>query len=342
MKFNVYDFDGTIYDGDSSLNFIKFCILKKNSLILYLPKMILFLIKYKLKIIKKETMKEAFFEVVTKFDNIDLIIKEYWERYDYKLKDFFIKKKNHKNDIIASASPTFLLEPIAKKYKIKDLFGSPIDKKTGKYSGLNCHGVEKVKLINNKYPNCEILEMYSDDASADKPLLDLAKEAFIVKKNSIIKYKDYLNKKQNIITKIWNYGVGVYHKNEEIWNYLIVGGLTTLLSLAVYYLCVLTFLNPNIPIELQIANVISWIVSVLFAYVTNRLFVFKSKQKNVKKEAISFIGSRVLTLLLDMLTMYVLVSILHINDKIGKIIAQFIVIVGNYVISKLFVFKKNK
>ena len=244
MKFNVYDFDGTIYDGVSSLNFIKFCILKKNSLILYLPKMILFLIKYKLKIIKKETMKEAFFEVVTKFDNIDLIIKEYWERYDYKLKDFFIKKKNHKNDIIASASPTFLLEPIAKKYKIKDLFGSPIDKKTGKYSGLNCHGVEKVKLINNKYPNCEILEMYSDDASADKPLLDLAKEAFIVKKNSIIKYQDYLNKKQNIITKIWNYGVGVYHKNEEIWNYLIVGGLTTLLSLAVYYLCVLTFLNP--------------------------------------------------------------------------------------------------
>ena len=93
---------------------------------------------------------------------------------------------------------------------------------------------------------------------------------------------------------------------------------------------------------MQIANVISWIVSVLFAYVTNRLFVFKSKQKIVKKEAISFIGSRVLTLLLDMLTMYVLVSILHINDKIGKIIAQFIVIVGNYVISKLFVFKKNK
>ena len=342
MKFTVYDFDGTIYDGDSSFNFIKFCISKKKSLIFHLPKMLIYLIKYKLKLIKKETMKECFFEIITKFDNIDLIITEYWNKYECKIKDFFIKKKNHKNDIIASASPKFLLEPIAQKYKVKDLFASPINKNTGKYNGINCHGVEKVKLINNKYPRCEIIELYSDDAMSDIPLLDLAKKSYIVKKNDIIDYRKYVNKKQNILKRIWNWCWSIYHKNEEIWNYLIVGGLTTLVSLLTYYICVLTFLNPNIPLELQLANIISWIISVIFAYTTNRVFVFKSKEENIKKEAMNFVTSRIITLLLDMLVMLILVSILHINDKIGKIISQIFIIIGNYIISKFFVFNKKK
>lgn len=341
MKFNVYDFDGTIYDGDSSFDFIKFCISKNKILIFHLPKMLIYLIKYKLKLIKKETMKECFFEILTRFNNIDEIIKEFWDKNEYKLKDFFLNKTNHKNDIIASASPIFLLAPIANKYKVKDLFASPIDKKTGKYNGINCHGVEKVRLINNKYPKCEILEMYSDDENADKPLLDLATNSYIVKKNAIIVYNEYLNKKSNNITSFWKLLWNIYHKNEEIFNYLIIGVLTTLVSLLTYYICVISFLNPSIPIELQIANVISWVTSVIFAYITNRKIVFKSKEKNIKKEATAFISSRIATLLLDMLTMFFLVTILHINDKIGKIIAQIFIIIGNYIISKLFVFKKK-
>ncbi len=342
MKFDVYDFDGTIYDGDSSIDFIKFLINKKKSIILFIPKMIIYFIKYKLKLISKERMKECFFEVLTKFDNIDDLIKEFWNKNENKIKDFFKNKKNHKNDIIASASPIFLLEPIAKKYKVKDLFASPIDKNTGKYSGLNCHGVEKVKLINKKYPKSTIKCMYSDDENADKPLLDLAENSYIVKKDKIIDYKEYINKKPNIIKRFWNWGWSIYHKNEEVWNYLIVGGLTTLVSLIVYYICVLTFLNPNNPLELQIANVLSWIFAVIFAYYTNRVFVFKSNNKNIKKEATSFVGSRIITLLLDMLTMFIIVTILHLNDKIGKIVSQILVIIGNYLISKLFVFKNKE
>jgi len=132
----------------------------------------------------------------------------------------------------------------------------------------------------------------------------------------------------------------IYSKYKEIYNYLIVGGLTTLVSLIVYYICVLTIFNPNNAIELQISNLFSWILSVLFAYFTNRVFVFKSKEKNLKKEATNFIGSRVLTLLLDMVVMFLLVTMLGFNDKLGKIISQIFVIVGNYIISKLFVFKK--
>ena len=128
----------------------------------------------------------------------------------------------------------------------------------------------------------------------------------------------------------------------EIIAYLIVGVLTTIVSLGTYYLVTITFLNPNKPVELQIANVISWIFAVAFAYFTNRKYVFESKEKDKVKEGIKFILSRLTTLGLDMLTMFIMVSILNINDRISKLVSQVIVIIGNYVISKFFVFKKNK
>ena len=151
-----------------------------------------------------------------------------------------------------------------------------------------------------------------------------------------------MKKQSNIIKKIWNHAYRIYQKKQEIVNYLIVGVLTTIVSLLTYYISVITFLNPNIAIELQIANVISWICAVAFAYFANRIFVFKSKEKNIVKEASSFVGSRIITLLLDMLTMFIIVTLLHMNDKIGKIVSQIIVMIGNYIISKLFVFKKGE
>ena len=123
----------------------------------------------------------------------------------------------------------------------------------------------------------------------------------------------------------------------EIIAYLIVGVLTTIVSLGTYYLVTITFLNPNKPVELQIANIISWMFAVAFAYFTNRKYVFLSKEKNKVKEGTKFILSRLTTLGLDMLTMFIMVSVLNINDRIYKL-----VIIGNYVISKFFVFKKNK
>ena len=133
----------------------------------------------------------------------------------------------------------------------------------------------------------------------------------------------------------------LYKKYKEIINYLIFGVLTTLVSLVVYYASVLTFLNPENSIQLQIANILSWIAGVTFAYFTNRKYVFESKEKNKLKEASKFFLSRVTTLLMDMLIMWLGVTILHGNDKIIKLISQVVVIVGNYIFSKLFVFKKK-
>lgn len=134
----------------------------------------------------------------------------------------------------------------------------------------------------------------------------------------------------------------IYNKHEEIINYLFIGGCTTLISLVAYYISVFTFLDPNVSWELQLANIISWIVGVIFAFITNRKVVFKSKNKKVLNEVEKFLGARIVTLLIDMLFMYLTVTVLSLNDKIMKIISNVIVIILNYVFSKLFVFVQKE
>ena len=132
----------------------------------------------------------------------------------------------------------------------------------------------------------------------------------------------------------------LYLKYKEIINYLIFGVLTTVVSLATYYICVYTFLNPDNSLQLQVANIVSWIAGVTFAYITNRKFVFESEEQEKLKEAGKFVTSRIATLLTDMLIMFIGVTILKLNDKIIKLISQIIVIIANYLLSKMLVFRK--
>lgn len=140
--------------------------------------------------------------------------------------------------------------------------------------------------------------------------------------------------------------IELYKKYEEIVNYLIFGVLTTVVSLATKYLLLFTILDAKNSIQLQIAVIVSWIIACTFAYVTNRIWVFKSKSKNILKEAISFFAARLATLGLEMLIMFVFVTALGLNSNLWVIVwtlvSQVIIIIGNYVLSKLLVFKKEK
>lgn len=131
----------------------------------------------------------------------------------------------------------------------------------------------------------------------------------------------------------------IYKKYKEIINYLIFGGLTTLVSIGTYALFTKLF-----NIDYLVSNVLSWIIAVLFAFITNKLFVFESKSKDkkqVSKEMINFFFFRVVSLGIEMVIMYTFVDLLSFNDLITKVIAQVIVILSNYIFSKVFVFKKN-
>ena len=130
-------------------------------------------------------------------------------------------------------------------------------------------------------------------------------------------------------------------KNGEIVRYLIVGILTTVVSLGTYYGCVFTFLNPENALQLQLANVLSWIIAVTFAYVTSRIYVFQSKQENILREMAAFYSSRLLTLFMDMAIMFIMVTLCRVNDKLAKLVVQVVVTVANYVFSKIFVFRRE-
>lgn len=132
----------------------------------------------------------------------------------------------------------------------------------------------------------------------------------------------------------------LYKKYSEIINYLIVGVLTTLVSIIIYW-----FFTKICHVNYMISNVISWIGSVSFAYVTNKKFVFKSvcdSNEAVLVEIYQFFKYRVFSLVIDILLMYVFVETFNIDDMIAKVIVQFIVIALNYIFSKLFVFKKKE
>lgn len=131
-----------------------------------------------------------------------------------------------------------------------------------------------------------------------------------------------------------------YLKYKEIINYLIFGGLTTVINFAVYVVLAKIMLVNEV-----IANVMAWIISVIFAYITNRVYVFESKNTGVKyiiKEFSSFIGCRIFSGIIDMGSFWLLFTVFKINDIVAKIIIAIIVVILNYLFSKLIIFKSKK
>lgn len=183
---NAYDFDNTIYNGDSTIDFYFYCLKKYPKIVLYLPKQLIAAIKYKIKIYDKTTFKEEFYCFLEKVPNIDHEVKSFWNKNESKINDWY-KGKKQDDDVVISASPEFLLSEICIRIGIRNLIASKVDKKTGKYFGINCFGQEKTRRFYEKFPEVVINEFYSDSYS-DEPMAKLAKKSFIVSKNKIEKW----------------------------------------------------------------------------------------------------------------------------------------------------------
>jgi putative flippase GtrA len=134
-------------------------------------------------------------------------------------------------------------------------------------------------------------------------------------------------------------------EHREILVYLIVGGLTTLVSWAAKFLWNFAFYGggaePNV-VQNTVLSVVENAAGIAFAYPTNRKWVFRSKNPNILAEAGSFVGSRLVTMLLGWLLNLLQVNVLGISTYIATVVSAVFVVVGNYVISKLFVFRKKK
>ncbi len=179
---NVYDFDDTIYAGDSTMHFYRFCAKQYPSVWLALPKQVLAVVGMKLGLLSRDAAKELAFSYLNRVPDISATLALFWDSHRKNLKSWYLNQKKP-DDVIISASPEFVLKPICDELNIR-LIGTCVNPQTGKFQGPNCRGKEKVVRFYAEYPNAVIDDFYSDSA-VDTPLAKLAKSAFLVKDDSI-------------------------------------------------------------------------------------------------------------------------------------------------------------
>lgn len=183
---NVYDFDGTIYAGDCTLDFWIFCVKKYPKALIALPGAVLACLQFKFGLVKREYFKEKFYQFLKYIPSIEQEVVTFWDKNIVKIKRWYYEQQRS-DDLVISASPEFLIAEICERLKIKYI-ASKVDCKTGKLLGANCRGAEKVSCFKLVYPNEKIEKFYSDSKS-DEPLAEIAQSAYLVSNNKIEKWR---------------------------------------------------------------------------------------------------------------------------------------------------------
>ncbi|MBO5060742.1 MAG: HAD-IB family phosphatase [Clostridia bacterium] len=182
---NVYDFDNTIYDGESVVDFYFFILKKNPRLISIMPKMLQMLIRYKAcRISTAELLEtaERYAEKILPGLNLDGAVRQFWDKNQKKIKKFYLKNQKE-DDVILSASCSFLIEEMCKRLGIRHVIASEVDIKSGKVIRL-CFRGNKAEIFRSHFPDAQIDGFYTDSMN-DKPMFDLAKNVYIVKGDNV-------------------------------------------------------------------------------------------------------------------------------------------------------------
>jgi len=191
---NAYDFDKTIYDGDSGVDLIKYTFRKKPFLIIKkVPIVSYYGIKYLFKCTTFEKLKSKMFSFLSDIDNLDEYLDRFVDSHLHKMKEFYndIRKDD---DLIISASIELWLDKFCERMNIKNHIATRYDLENRSIIGKNCSKEEKLVRMYAEYPDAKIETSYSDSKN-DIPLLEEAKDAYVVKGKQLIKYhKGYFKK----------------------------------------------------------------------------------------------------------------------------------------------------
>ncbi len=180
---NVYDFDNTILRGDSSARFFGWCLTHYPRMWTDLPGQALNGLLFLLKIRPKQAFKQRMFHYFSLIDT-DRALRDFWRKNLRRVKPWYVAA-HRDDDVVISASPEGLIRPACQALGIRAVMGSPVDMRTGVYSGTNCHGAEKVRRFRAAYPDADIENFYSDSHS-DDPLARLAQKAWLVKGDRLL------------------------------------------------------------------------------------------------------------------------------------------------------------
>ncbi len=187
---NVYDFDNTIYDGESVFDFYIFCVKRRPLLLRYIFVILFAWGRYKLLLLSHDKLMELAEKYAVKFisemKDIKGAVKVFWDKNQQKIKSFYLSSMRD-TDVIISASVDFLLEEICRRIGVKRLICSRLDLTTGKIKTL-CFRQLKPTLFRELFPDGHIENFYSDSMN-DRPMMEIADNAYLVKGDKIIQVK---------------------------------------------------------------------------------------------------------------------------------------------------------
>lgn len=176
---NAFDFDKTIFRGDSTARFYAYCYRHVPALWPTIPAQLGNALLFACRIRKKQDFKERMYRFLTRLPDVDALLEAFWNENISRIQPWYLQMQRE-DDIIISASPEFLLAPAMQRLNIRYMMASRVDKRTGRYTGLNCHGAEKVVRFRAVFPDAHVEQFYSDSLS-DTPMALEADEAFLVK-----------------------------------------------------------------------------------------------------------------------------------------------------------------
>ena len=315
---NVYDFDKTIYENDSTADFYFFELKRNRSLFLLLPSLAWAALLWGLGVIKKTEFKECFYRFLTKIDDIDSELEAFWDANQHKIKRFYLEQQKA-DDVIISASPEFLLMPICTRLGIKYLYASRVDKKSGKYDGENCWGEEKPKRFYEAFGKDAVIDEFYSDSYSDTPLAEIAKKSYIVDGEKLCEWGE---KKHNAFM------------SREFILFLFVGGVNTLNGVVFSWLY-------SLVLGANAAFVAGYLTSLSIAYILNSLIIFRNKLNFTKY--IKFCISYIPNFIIQNAAVLVFFNLLGWNKLIAYALAAIVGIPITFLAVKLFAFgKKDK
>ena len=188
---NVYDFDNTIYRGESALDFFFFYVKKTPRLVRYIPKVLYAIFKYERGNMTVEAALAEYASFVEDYlrdvEDLGADAAEFWDGHMHKIKPFY-KELQREDDVIVTASPENTMQEICRRLGVKHVVGSIIDEETGKITRL-CMRSQKIPAFLEAFPDAHVENFYTDSPKNDAPLIDMAEHAFAVKGNKITQIK---------------------------------------------------------------------------------------------------------------------------------------------------------
>lgn len=190
-KMTVYDFDNTIYDGESGVDLFLYFLEKDPSLVAKIPWGLKILKDYKIAKLSMDDIANKYSPRIeeygrTKIPDLAPVVDDFWNTHAYKIKSFYIKQRSD-DDIIISACLDFVLAEICRRLGVKNFIASEVEYETKKLKRF-CYKENKVKMFRERYPDEEIDSLYTDSFN-DKPLMDISKNVFFVKGSKITQIK---------------------------------------------------------------------------------------------------------------------------------------------------------